>query len=103
MICQACNKNESIGVYCVPGCPVSMAYCRECLENNNHPIDILIANTACCNGLDNAADWWIGMVMDSLKCQGKSLEWFNAEVKKSIQLIDDYGEQENNHEGFCVD
>ena len=30
MICEACGKNEAIGVYCVPGVPISCAYCRDC-------------------------------------------------------------------------
>lgn len=83
MICEACGKNEAIGVYCVPGVPISCAYCRDCLLNDNHPMEILIANTVCCGGLEQCADWWKEMVKHSLYYQNKSIEWFNAEVEKS--------------------
>jgi hypothetical protein len=84
LICEACNKNEAIGVASVPGVPYSAAYCKECLKNNNHPMFILIANTACCDGIDNCSDWWKEMVSSSLKVQNKTLDWFNQEVAKSI-------------------
>ncbi len=88
ILCEVCNKNEAIGVYCVPGVPVSCAYCRECLANDNHSISILIANTACCSGLENTIDWWKHMVMHCLKYQGKTLEWFNEQVKLQIVEMD---------------
>jgi hypothetical protein len=85
MICEACNKNESIGVCCVPGVPVSCAYCKDCLKNNNHPMPILIANTVCCGGLEHCADWWKEMVIQSLQHQNKTIEWFNSEVEKELE------------------
>jgi len=84
MICGACNKNEAIGVCCVPAVPISCAYCKECLKNNNHPMSILIVNTACCGGLAYCADFWKDMVESSLKHQNKTMEWFSLEVEKEM-------------------
>jgi hypothetical protein len=88
LICDACKKNEAVGVACVPAVAMSCAYCKPCLEANNHPMWILTANTACIGGLDKSADFWREMVMDSLKAQGKTLEWFNAEVAREMAEMD---------------
>lgn len=87
LICEVCNKNEAIGVACVPGVPISSAYCNECLKANAHPINILIINTAMIGGLDLSIDEWREMVFDTLKYMGKSLEWFNQEVDKTKSEI----------------
>lgn len=84
MICDVCNKNESVGVACIPMVPMSVAYCRECLQANSHPMYVLIANTVCIGGLEHANEDWKEMVMCSLKHQDKTLEWFNAQVKEGI-------------------
>jgi hypothetical protein len=88
LICEVCNKNEAVGVAGVPGVPISVAYCRECLEANAHPWGIVIANTVCVGGLEHAADWWKEIVKDTCKHLGKSLDDFNAEVEKSLRLLE---------------
>ena len=85
LICECCNKNEAIGVACVPMVPCSVAYCRECLKANSHPMNILVANTICIGGLENANEEWKQMVLDSLKYQGKTLEWFNEQVEEETR------------------
>ena len=85
LICECCNKNEAIGVACVPMVPCSVAYCRECLKANSHPMNILVANTICIDGLENANEEWKQMVLDSLKYQGKTLEWFNEQVEEETR------------------
>jgi hypothetical protein len=87
-LCEVCNKNKSIGVASVPGVPYSAAYCKECLEANAHPLFIIIANTACCGGLDKCSDWWKEIVNDTLKHLNKTLEWFNKEVELSIEVCE---------------
>jgi len=47
---------------------------------------ILIANTACCNGLEHCNEWWKQMVNDSLKRQGKTLECFNEQVAITMRV-----------------
>ncbi len=90
MICDACGKEKSkddLSVCCVPAMPVSAAYCLDCLKINNHPISLLIINTALIGGLDQGAEFWKDMVMSSLKAQDKTLEWFNEEVKKDMERL----------------
>ena len=84
-ICEVCKRNESVGVFAVPGVPLSVAYCKSCVKANSHPMWALIANTACCGGLTHCADWWKEIVISSLSAQGKTIEWFNNEVVESIK------------------
>lgn len=85
LICEVCNINEAIGVAAIPGIPMSVAYCKDCLEKDSHPLWALIANTACCNDLEHCAEWWKEIVRHSLKAQGKTIEWFNGEVAKCLE------------------
>lgn len=87
MICDVCDKNEAIGTGCVPLVPITVAYCRECLEANAHPWDVLVANTACLDGLELANEMWREMVTDTCKHLGKTLEQFNAEVAEEIKSM----------------
>lgn len=88
LICEVCNKNEAVGVACVPMVPMSCAYCSECLRANAHPWGILIANTICLGGLDQANEDWKQMVTDTCAHLGKTLEEFNAEVAEGIKELD---------------
>lgn len=87
--CEACNQRPGIGVAAVPGCPVSVSYCRECLDANAHPYWVLVANTACVGRYDDCADWWREMVDDTLRYLGKSREDFDAEVKASVDQMNE--------------
>ena len=89
-LCEVCGKNESVGVACIPGLPMSAAYCLDCLKAGAHPLGALIANTACCGGLEHCDDWWKSMVEVSLKHLGKTKEWFEAEVAESIKQFDNF-------------
>jgi hypothetical protein len=81
LTCDVCEKEPAVGVACVPGVPISMAYGAHCLAANAHPLSILVANTACCGGdLSHLAGWWQDMVTDTLTYLGKTREWFDAEV-----------------------
>jgi hypothetical protein len=83
LTCDVCEQEPAVGVCCVPGVPISMAYGAHCLAANAHPLGILVANTACCGGdLDHLADWWQEMVTDTLAYLGKTKEWFEAEVTR---------------------
>ena len=95
--CDVCLKNEPVGVACVPGVPMSVAYCKECLAANAHPYRILVGNTAIIsslksggNYLEDCADWWIEMVMDTLKYLDKTLEEFNLDVGREITELDGF-------------
>jgi len=93
LTCEVCDKNEALGVAAVPGVPMSVAYCKECLEANSHPMYALIANTVCAGGLDHTVEEWKQMVMDSLKHQDKTLEWFNEQVQEGIRNMDEYSKK----------
>jgi hypothetical protein len=88
LICEACGKNEAVGVCCVPAVAISCAYCKPCLEANNHPMWVLVSNTACIGGFEHSAEFWREMVTDSLKAQGKTLEWFNQQVAADIKEME---------------
>jgi len=83
-MCDVCGMNRTVEVACVPMVPYSVAYCADCLRNNSHPMNILIANTVCMDGLEHANGRWVEIVHDSLKHQNKTLDWFNTEVSKEI-------------------
>lgn len=96
LICEVCGKNTAVEVGAVPGVPMSAAYCKECLRAGAHPLSALIANTACCGGLKNCAEWWQYMVAATLKHLDKSLDWFNDEVSKiGEEGNEDITEKEN--------
>lgn len=83
-ICETCNKNTAIGVAAAPCVPISVAYCHACLCANAHPWWVLVANTVCINGLENANDGWKQMVTDTCKHLGRTLEEFNREVRETL-------------------
>jgi hypothetical protein len=83
--CQVCDKNLAVGVACVPGVPYSAAYCLDCLKADAHPLFIVIANTACCGGLEYCHDGWREVVDHTLAHLGKTKEWFVEEVAKSMK------------------
>ena len=82
-ICQVCNIKESVIVACVPGVPMSAAYCQSCVDNQVHPLDIL---AAICGGLDEMDKEWKTMVTVSLDYFHKDNNWFNEKVKNMLQI-----------------
>lgn len=89
-LCDVCQKNEAVGVCCVPGAPISMAYCRECLEANAHPWGILVAQVAMCGGYEHVIDEYREMIECTIKHLGKTREQFDADVAADIRALDEY-------------
>jgi len=85
--CEVCNQRTCVGVCCVPGMPVSAAYCQQCLQANAHPWQYLVANAACCDGLANCAPWFVEMVDHTCTHLGKTREQFDADVKSSMEQV----------------
>lgn len=85
--CEVCDERTSIVVFCVPGMPVSAAYCQKCLDANAHPWVYLVANAACCDGLEHCAAWFVEMVDDTCKFLGKTREQFDAAVRQSMEHL----------------
>jgi hypothetical protein len=51
--CEVCRNEPAVGVFCVPGIPVSAAYGKTCLERGADPYGYLRANVACCGGVEH--------------------------------------------------
>lgn len=59
LICEVCKKNEAIGVAsCLSAQPISIAYCRTCLDWDADALWIVVASVFCCNGPENVAGWF---------------------------------------------
>ena len=87
--CNVCNNEPIVGVACVPGMPVSVAYGAKCLKANAHPYGLVVANTAMCGGLEHTAEWWQELVRDTLNHLGKSMERFTSDVAKDIKEFEE--------------
>lgn len=88
--CDVCGKEEMVGVAAVPGVPMSVAYGRECLSANAHPVWVLAANTAMVGGYEHAAEWWQEMIDDTLKHLDVSREEFDGMVAQDIEHMREY-------------
>lgn len=87
-VCDVCQNEPAVGVACVPGMPVSVAYGSECLKVNAHPYGLLVANTALVGNYAQSAEWWREMVDATLTHLGKSREQFNADVAESSAVFE---------------
>lgn len=87
--CEVCG-GESIAVASVPGVPFSVARCRTCIEDNAYPWAILVANTACCGGLEGTNDGWREMVDATCLRLRKTIVEFNADVERGLRELENY-------------
>ena len=83
-ICDVCEKNEMVGMACVPGIPYTAAYCIECLKANAHPWKVLVVKVAEEGGLDKVHPGFKDMVECTCKHLGRTIKEFNMEVEKNI-------------------
>lgn len=88
--CGCCHQQkEIVGVAAVPGIPMSIAWCRDCINADAIPYELCVTNTALIGGRENAAEWWLeGVVTPTLKYFNKTLEQFDADVKNDMDLIE---------------
>jgi len=86
-ICEVCNKNESIGVAAVPMVPISVAFCKECMDVNAYPWWVLVANTAIIGGYEKCCKQWQEMVRDTCIHLGRDIQLFHEEVKEKIAIL----------------
>ena len=91
--CEVCNDEPAIGVYSVPGVPMSCAYGERCIKAEAHPWGVLVANVSCIGDLSKAAPWVVEMVDATCKHLGKTREQFDADVAKANKDMNDYFEQ----------
>jgi len=85
MVCDVCGENPEVGVAAVPGVPMSVSYCQECLRANAHPYGIIVVNTAMVGGYSEAAGWWQDMVDDTLRHLGKTRQQFTIDVEMELR------------------
>ena len=89
MLCQCCEKEESVGVACLPGIPMSVAMCARCVKSRRYPWWVVVANTVLVTPVakdwrEHAADWWKSAVLRNLELHNKSEEDFVAEVQSQL-------------------
>lgn len=87
MKCDTCEERESIGVAAIPGMPMSVAWCQECLQSGAIPWWAAVGNTAIIGGLVNAAEWWVEIVEATLKHLDRTKEEFEGEVAVRIKEL----------------
>jgi len=56
--CETCGATAELFVYALPGIPMSVGNCRNCLVANAYPLRVAKANTEVIGGIEQAADWW---------------------------------------------
>lgn len=87
--CECCNEEkELIGVASIPFIPMSIAWCQDCINANVIPYWAAVANTACCDGLDNTNEEWKEWVKRTLKYFNKTDKEFKDDVDKSIKEME---------------
>lgn len=76
--CQVCKKNDAIGVACGACGPISIAYCRECLQAGAEPFDILAAYFGCAGiiSLDSVRAEYHPIIEATCTVAGKTIEEF---------------------------
>lgn len=57
-ICDVCDREREIGVASLPFMPMSVAFCRECLEKDAYPLWALHIGAELNDGYENTADWF---------------------------------------------
>jgi hypothetical protein len=96
MACDVCGENPEVGVAAVPGVPMSVAYCEECLRANAHPYGIMVINTSLVGGYDQAAEWWQEMVDDTLRHLDKTRQQFDLDVDHELRELNNYENELSN-------
>jgi len=94
MSCDVCGERPQVGVAAVPGVPMSVAYCAECLRANAHPYGIVVINTAMAGGYDKAAEWWQQMVDDTIRHLRKTRAQFDLDVAHELREMDELIKQD---------
>ena len=78
--CDVCGKETETFVACSACGGVSFAYCAECLAYDREPYDALVGMGIQCEELSESFREQI--LLPNLKFFGKTVEQFNADVKK---------------------
>lgn len=97
--CDCCSQEAKVAVACIPGMPMSIAWCQKCIDADVVPYWVCVSQTACINGLERAAKWWEDLVRRSLVYHKKSWSDFTADVQQGIKDLNNYDPQEATVQG----
>jgi hypothetical protein len=61
LICEVCKKNEAVGVASSAVGPVSLAYCKTCLDWMADALWVIASSVYCCDGPEHMAEWFWDM------------------------------------------
>lgn len=93
--CECCNEEKKIvGIASIPGMPMSIAWCQECLESGVIPYWAAVSNTALVGSYENSAEWWKELVDLTLKKFNKTMEEFTVDVTADIENMNRYFEEQ---------
>jgi hypothetical protein len=87
--CQVCNKQKSIGVASGACGPVSIAYCRECLQTGAEPFDLLTAYLGCggLTSMEHVNPAYRAIIEATCKVANKTIEeFFSACAEVSAEI-----------------
>lgn len=85
--CEVCGKEAETTVVCSTCGAISFAYCQSCLNQGIEPYDALVGMGIFSNDMNKT--YKTRILLPSLTFHGKTIEEFDADVKK---LDDDYDE-----------
>jgi hypothetical protein len=88
-ICEVCGNEPGLGVACIPGMPMSVAYGRTCLENNAHPSWAMRAQVEMAGGVNEV----IPEFLDSVVYEAGQYITLRASFEKNppdMKWVDDY-------------
>lgn len=88
-VCAVCRKKPSVAVACVPGMPISEAYCEACLGSDAIPWDLCVAQTACCGGRLRTSDEWQRTIEATCALNRKTLAYFDRQVSEATSDMED--------------
>lgn len=94
--CQCCNKNVSVGFASVPGMPVSIAWCQECVDAGVTPYGILVFNVGMAGKIQSRddivatfEDWYVDEIDRTLSYFDVSFEQFVSDINDRFGFDDD--------------
>lgn len=79
--CEVCGKEAEIFVVCSTCGAISFAYCQDCLNQGIEPYDALVGMGIPSNYINKT--YKNSILYPSLKFHGKTVEEFDADVKKA--------------------
>lgn len=87
--CEICNKNDAAGVASSKLCPISHAYCGECISANREVWTTLVGGLFGCNK-DFVSEWIRPIIKATCEFYGKTENELWAEVDRLEKDYEEY-------------